>query len=770
MAYGQTTDRSVPVGPDAPDLIPISLDREIAFMLYNDPSTSNNADLDYAERVPGISSGEADSLYLFEGYMVFQLQGPDVPLTMEALLNPNLARLVFQADLKNDITRLYNWFPEPIPGTDDTLFYPELMVEGKNQGLRHSFSVKFDAFSPRGANRLFNGVPYYFTAIAYAQNNYRQFDPFVPSGQATTFLAGIEYRQVYEAFAFAASGGQQFNSNYGGGVKITRLEGAGNSSQFLRLKSGVLDAIISGNFDGELPYMEGYGPLDVQIVDPQNILDRVIEIEFFDSKPDTSILLSDARFRAFDPSTGEEIISPTGLKEFNEVLLKDFGISIFFGQPAKPGQDPLFFRDNGFVGSEITYSDPNGPEWLSFLKNEPFESPVDPNAFNFIKTLDFQPHYDRDPFQVFTEVNQSGFYPLCLAYNLTHEGPLISPALVGVQTLSCAGVRSDGFNVDIVFTPDKSKWSRTVVVEAANSFHRDEELTWRESLKFDILDRPAASHTAGPDGLPEDDPDLPNGFSWFPGYAIDVETGKRLNIIFAENSLYSPENSNPDIANLPAQYLKGDDRIWNPGSEKTINAPGFSRYFAGGQHFIYISGTEYDGCEQIHTLLSSVTPRPVRLLQVLRNISWTAIPLATSLLSYDEGLIPNEVTVSLRTSQPFRITDLDPEGNKIYNRYRLEIIGKEKGPLSNIREASLSQMNVQLLNNPGRDKLSFQVHSDIDFSYSIEVYNVEGVLMYSGRSGNVDYQIETNTWASGLYLLRLQSDGFAPSTFRWIKQ
>ena len=37
---------------------------------------------------------------------------------------------------------------------------------------------------------------------------------------------------------------------------------------------------------------------------------------------------------------------------------------------------------------------------------------------------------------------------------------------------------------------------------------------------------------------------------WFPGYAIDIETGERLNIIFSEDSWQTSEN--------------GSDMKWNP--------------------------------------------------------------------------------------------------------------------------------------------------------------------------------------------------------------
>ena len=76
------------------------------------------------------------------------------------------------------------------------------------------------------------------------------------------------------------------------------------------------------------------------------------------------------------------------------------------------------------------------------------------------------------------------------------------------------------------------------------------------------------------------------GMGWFPGYAIDIETGERLNIIFAEDSWQTSEN--------------GTDMIWNPTSEITTeDFPQFDplligeqfsggNYLLGGKHFVYV--------------------------------------------------------------------------------------------------------------------------------------------------------------------------------------
>ena len=60
-------------------------------------------------------------------------------------------------------------FEEQIP-------IPTLMVDGENDGIQHSYRVVNDAFAS-GDNALINHKTYYFIALAYAYNNYEEFDP-----------------------------------------------------------------------------------------------------------------------------------------------------------------------------------------------------------------------------------------------------------------------------------------------------------------------------------------------------------------------------------------------------------------------------------------------------------------------------------------------------------------------------------------------------------------------------------------------------------------
>ena len=98
-------------------------------------------------------------------------------------------------------------------------------------------------------------------------------------------------------------------------------------------------------------------------------------------------------------------------------------------------------------------------------------------------------------------------------------------------------------NVDVIMTSDKSKWSRCVVVETASpDYYNTAGLqTQGNRNQFDIRAGQSVDKDGNPDGTGE-------GMGWFPGYAVDVETGERLNIFFGENSVYDEDM---------AQYLTG---------------------------------------------------------------------------------------------------------------------------------------------------------------------------------------------------------------------
>jgi hypothetical protein len=120
-------------------------------------------------------------------------------------------------------------------------------------------------------------------------------------------------------------------------------------------------------------------------------------------------------------------------------------------------------------------------------------------------------------------------------------------------------------SIDIVIKPDKSKWSRVPVFETQDFTilayadpaltNRPQKLALRHSPSVDKNGLPAA-----PGSGASTDPNAPNfvsgwGYGWFHGYAIDVETGERLNIGGGEDSYLTGNNGrdmlfNPSPVNL----------------------------------------------------------------------------------------------------------------------------------------------------------------------------------------------------------------------------
>src|SRR5690606_27260261 len=131
-------------GPDAPDLTYQELDKEIILYLTNDVPTSNNFNEMYEEFDPTIppftieideEGNEVgvtpnDQFYHFEGYQIYQLRNESVGV--QDIGDDNLARLAFQVDTRNGITKLINYEYDQ----DLELPVPQLMADGANEGLK----------------------------------------------------------------------------------------------------------------------------------------------------------------------------------------------------------------------------------------------------------------------------------------------------------------------------------------------------------------------------------------------------------------------------------------------------------------------------------------------------------------------------------------------------------------------------------------------------------------------------------------------------------
>ena len=129
-------------------------------------------------------------------------------------------------------------------------------------------------------------------------------------------------------------------------------------------------------------------------------------------------------------------------------------------------------------------------------------------------------------------------------------------------------------SVRIVLTSDQSKWTRCPVLEMCDDYTQAEGNARRFQIrKHASIDKNGDTSTVS--GA-SNDPNNANyisdrGMGWFPGYAINLATGERLNVLYGEDSRYVQFN--------------GRDMMWNPVSTEVV---GTSNYVMGGRHFIYV--------------------------------------------------------------------------------------------------------------------------------------------------------------------------------------
>lgn len=707
-------------GPDAPDLDIIQLDRELILVLNND-LTSNNFQEGYEEVDLKFDTEQdsGDSLYTFEGYRIYQLKFP----TVEAsdLDNPELARPLFQVDVKNGVTQIVNWNAIPNPYIpSENLFEPDVRVIGADEGIQKTFSVTRDLFATGQDARLINHREYYYLAVAYGFNEWARFNPAQGegSGQTQAYIQGRRNIQTYTGIPRPIED-RELNAAYGAFPQITRLDGKGNQGFFLDLinEEEVRNSILDGSFEGELAYEQGNGPLDVIVYNPIDVQNGAYQLFMVDTtmNNDELDLEDEARWFIITPEQ-DTLYSSSTLDEINEQIVAEFGFSVNVFQPFEPGtEEAIEDANNGAVGATIEYADPDGPQWYSFL-------PSLDGFLNYIKTDASERDENLDPGSPLSTMGGGIMVPMYLAdWKAAPDGTVshvVSPAFWDNVSNTVRDNNSLGNlnNVDIVFTSDKSKWSRCVIVETANEFWYGDDEPFSVNLptepdelngcdeieNFDLRGAPSVGKDDNDgDGLPDPDGELDAdgnpriGMGWFPGYAIDVETGKRLNIFFGENSTYNDQLRDETIQAFgldeeTVDLIKnGRDMIWNPNSTASFNSNSFlySLYF-GGQHYVYVTDDEYDECEEYYERLIGCKGS-IAKFGALINVTWAGIPLLspeTELLTYREGLIPNDAVIKLRVANSFatnkpdegeigtEVNDFYPAYNLVFNDAQADIV------------------------------------------------------------------------------------------------
>ena len=746
-------------GPDAPDITAVELDQELIIMFSNE-STSNNFNESY-EELDLQAPRDVDNKYRFEGYRLYQLANASV--TAQELGDISKARQIAQVDVKNGVREIYNWRGEPNPL--DPVFGPIVWtptkeVTGQNTGIRNSFKVTEDQFA-LGDRKLVNHKQYHFLVLAYAHNNWKNFDITTGQGQKRAYLEGRgnvggpskrAYTLVPRPIVY-----EDLQAEYGDGPQVSRLKGEGNPAKFLDMDPTMYELILSGQNGGKVLYKTGAGPIDAKVVDPLKIKDGKYRLEitgnFTTSANGNQCSFDNTTvWKLTDVTNNKALLQDRPLSFIKEYIINNLGFSITVGNEDDPGVART--GSNGGVGAVLEYKDDTGPKWFNAMRDGGNYGATQPN----IRFYDFVRNgFAQDPVAALSKLGNGFFVPfLSTRFETDPELPFyISPSAREFMAFMTANNTNliryrDLNNVDIVFTSDKTKWSKCIVVETASpDFITAGLTTIGNSKNFELRNSPSVDQNGSPlnDGT--------TGFSYFPGYAIDVETGKRLNIFFGENSIFSGANAEV----LEGKKPIGGDMIFNPTSEavvedlvvrnpntgEVLGAQNPLAFVAGGQHFIYVTRQEYDGCktfgDKLKRAANGAGPSTLNKSKVGGAVTWASFPLGVSsapMLGIDKGLIPNDLTIKLRVNNPYgesRRYNIDREracetdGDQPV--YEFEFKGKESRSLVTQEEYVGALANVNVVPNP---YYAYSAYETSQFINTIKITNLPAkavVTIYS---------------------------------------
>jgi hypothetical protein len=415
-----------------------------------------------------------------------------------------------------------------------------------------------------------------------------------------------------------------------------------------------------------------------------------------------------------DQQSGESMRSDTTTIILNEQLFLERGISVNVIQPLQPGPIAygtiqvdqggstidkvtydIFADNNGFIESSIIYAD-SSHQWLSGIEDvdvpgleldwirsgthqEDNTTGRDENS-DWVMTE--SPPVPWDPNEVYEKIVRGTWAPYCLSTYGTNttaiESIIQSPVGPAISSISKDGSKMDELaSVDIVLTPNKDLWTRSPVLEMSI----DNSLSQGGVDRFQLRAAPSVDKDGNPaevgSGSSENEND-PNyiseyGMGWFPGYAINIETGERLNIMFGEDSWLAAQNGRDMLFNPPPRTI--DPRLTDPLLSQLTDPNIYAgtlpnvQPVMGGKHYVYIMSHDtkevsvgpfefsssmpaYDAGRYAHSVLDTIFDSQFKqaLHSFFATTMWVGMPMGIN----SEEWLDNEVKIRIRLNVQFQ--------------------------------------------------------------------------------------------------------------------
>jgi hypothetical protein len=344
-------------------------------------------------------------------------------------------------------------------------------------------------------------------------------------------------------------------------------------------------------------------------------------------------------------------------------------------------------------------------------------------------------------------------------------------------------------SVDVVYTKDKSLWTRCSVLET------QDKTTLAEGGVSKLNIRAAASidkngKQAGDAGYNSGEGDLVSatGMGWFPGYVIDLETGERLNVVYGEDSWLAGDN--------------GRDMMFNPTS---TFYQGLGSVVAGGKHYLYIfrnnsllttppilandnNATKYyDDGASIYNRLSGTNT--LEKLRVWRSCMWVGTPMTIpgrTFLATDAILkVRVETNYERYANKGYIVnkpsSNVGKSKNDWYNLYQFNTASVATGiGVTDTATSALKMINVvpnpyYAYSNYETKRLDSRVKlTNLPEKCTVRIYNVGGSLI---RTFTKDDPLTSLDWdlkningvpiAGGVYIIHFDVPDVGEKVIKW---
>ena len=803
-------------GPDSPEMAIQELDKELLLYLNKTETVEAYEEIDPIILSYGISEDSAK--YVFQGYQIYQVA--DGSVDPSELNDVDRSRLIAQCDIQDGISQLVNYdFNDAIGAA-----IPTEMVDGNDDGILHSFKVTQDAFA-QGDLTLVNFKKYYFMVISYGYNNYGDYstaDPTLLSGQQFPYKAGRKTVSGGSIISYVGIphipipelGGTVQLTEYGSGPKITRVEGRGNATNMLELTATSEQEIVEQYTPQHVTYENSFGPVKVKVIDPLQIKGGDYGLKILGA----GASLNATAWTALDTAqwvlvrvNGSEIDSVNSLQSIqvgNEQLIPEWGISVNIEQYSPEDMPPSQTYKPKLLTSSIEFAD-SSKIWLTGVPDADGATPQ-----NWIRSgtaeedanIDLYPEFCDDPaswndkpgiddLESMETILEGtwGPYRLLAGGDCNHE--LVSDALS-----STMGINSDMkflSSVDIVFTSDRSKWTRCPVLETQSN----KALSWDgNTKKQEVKEMPSIDKYGVPTTTPGSSSTNPNdanyisgtGMGWFPGYVIDVSSGERLNVAYGEDSWLGNNG--------------GKDMMFNPSGNAFTQ---FGEALFGGKHYVYIfrnaskdpnswdKGTmpPYDA----GAFYMANYTNTGQLYKIWYSCMWAGIPMLTNESDIGFGLqisqpsasdpvsfIESDVKIKLRVASPYLEMGDNMSGwnssENDWDPYYTFTMDDIKVETNNSAAADSACQLLNVVPNP------YYAYSNYEFNKldnvvkvvnlpdvcDIKIYTVSGILVRTFKKDSpvtyIDWDLKNYAGipiASGVYLIHIKVADGCERVLKW---